>query len=65
MHEKSTNVSRELNEISKSKRINTLTATPKSHVSLRTTFFPNGPFILLVVAGDHRGASITVNSDIL
>ena len=30
-----------------------------------TTFFPNGPFILLVVTSDHRDALVTVDSDIL
>ncbi|XP_033365472.1 uncharacterized protein LOC117242687 [Bombus vosnesenskii] len=31
----------------------------------KTTFFPNGPFILLVITGDHRGVLVTVDSDIL
>ena len=31
----------------------------------KTTFYPNGPFILLVVTGDHHGALVTVDRDIL
>ena len=31
----------------------------------RTTFFPDEPFILVVVTGDHRDALVTVDSDIL